>query len=47
MAVGRFGAALLALVGVGLCAALLRSDASSIDVPVRGIADVRTHLCGI
>ncbi|CAK0786650.1 hypothetical protein CVIRNUC_009864 [Coccomyxa viridis] len=40
MAVGQCGAALLALLGVGLCAALLRSDASSIEVPFGAIHKV-------
>lgn len=40
MAVGRYGAALIALLGVGLCAALFSSDASSVDVPLRVIQKV-------
>ena len=41
MAVGRNGAALIALLGVGLCAALFSSDASSVDVPLGVIRNVR------
>lgn len=41
MAVGRYGAALIALLGVGLCAALFRSDASSVDVSGGAIGNVR------
>lgn len=44
MAVGRCGAALIALLGVGLCTALFRSDASSIDVSVESLGKVCTPL---
>lgn len=44
MAVGHYGAALIALLGVGLCAAIFKSDASSFHVPLGGIGKVCSDL---
>jgi hypothetical protein len=44
MAVGRCGAAHIALLGLGLCAALFRGETSSIDASVETLGKVCTPI---
>ena len=47
MVVSRYGAALIALLAMGLCTALFRSDASSIELSVERLGKVCTPLSNL